>query len=154
MDDRKYNGNSGISWAVDNICATGMRGIEKLYLANTVFCPIQGSYFLAIRKLSEVACRERFGNEDPREGSAMPLKTRVIEGPNGSIAVADVEPEQVMDKTTARTLRRGLSNALGGIPALLRCRLGETFVLDGEDHLYRYGVDPLLDVLPVLTVDV
>jgi hypothetical protein len=84
----------------------------------------------------------------------MSLETRLIEGPNGPIAVADVQPEQVMDKALARRLRRGLSMALGGTPALLRCRLGDTFVLDGEEDLFRYGVDPVLKVLPVTKIDV
>lgn len=84
----------------------------------------------------------------------MSIDARVIEGPNGSIAVADVQPQQVMDKAMAARLLRRLSTALGGMPALLRCRLGDTFVFHGECHLYRYGVDPILDVLPVVKIDV
>lgn len=84
----------------------------------------------------------------------MLLDTRLIESPNGSIAVADVQPQLLMDKALAPRLRRRLSNVLGGMPALLRCQLGNTFVLDCEPHLRRYGVDPILDVLPTIKIEV
>jgi hypothetical protein len=84
----------------------------------------------------------------------MPLITRVINGPNGAIAVADVSPEQVTDQKAARRLLGRLSMALGGAEAVLRCRRGSTFMLEGEGHLYRYAVDPVLDVLPTVTVNV
>jgi len=83
----------------------------------------------------------------------MKLKAHLIEHPNGSIAVADVEPQVAADKAMTASLRRRLSARLGGIPALLRCRLGDTFVLSGEEHLFRYGVDPVVDVLPVIEID-
>jgi hypothetical protein len=84
----------------------------------------------------------------------MPLTARVIDGPNGIIAVADVSPEQVADQNAARRLLRRLSMALGGAEAVLRCKRGNAFVLEGEGHLYRYAVDPMLDVLPTVTVNV
>jgi hypothetical protein len=84
----------------------------------------------------------------------MILDTRLIESPNGSIAVADVQPLLVMDKALAPHLRGRLSNALGGMPALLRCQLGSVFMLDCEPHLRRYGVDPILDVLPAIKIEV
>ena len=83
----------------------------------------------------------------------MALVTRVIDGPNGMIAVADVSPEQVTDQKAARSLLKRLSRALGGAEAVLRCRRGSTFMLQGECHLYRYAVDPTLDVLPTVTVN-
>ncbi|HTC58736.1 MAG TPA: hypothetical protein VK691_01305 [Solirubrobacteraceae bacterium] len=84
----------------------------------------------------------------------MPLTTRVIDGPNGMIAVADVSPEQVTDEKTARRLLRRLSMALGDAEAVLCCKRGNAFMLEGEPHLYRYAVDPILDVLPTVTVNV
>jgi hypothetical protein len=84
----------------------------------------------------------------------MSLTTRVIDGPNGMIAVADVSPEQVTDEKTARAMLRRLSMALGGADAVLRCKRGNAFVLEGEPHLYRYAVEPVLDVLPTVTVNV
>ncbi len=84
----------------------------------------------------------------------MPLTARVIDGPNGMIAVADVSPEQVTDQKAARRLLKRLSMALGGAEAVLRCKRGSTFILEGECHLYRYAVDPILDVLPTVTVNV
>jgi hypothetical protein len=84
----------------------------------------------------------------------MPMIARVIEGPNGAIAVADVSPEQVSDERTARRLLTRLSLALGGSEAVLRCKRGGTFMLEGEHHLYPYAVDPILDVLPTVIVNV
>lgn len=84
----------------------------------------------------------------------MSLNARVIEGPNGAIAVADVSPEQVTDEKTARRLLRRLSMALGGSDAVLRCKRGDALMLEGERHLYRYAVDPMLEVLPIVTVNV
>jgi hypothetical protein len=84
----------------------------------------------------------------------MKLQTHLVEHPNGTIAVADVEPQVAADRAMTASLRRRLSASLGGMPALLRCKLGDTFVLSGEEHLYRYGVDPVVDVLPVIEIDI
>jgi hypothetical protein len=83
----------------------------------------------------------------------MLLDIRFVDSPNGSIAVADVQPQLVMDKALAPRLCRRLSDALGGMPALLRCQLGDTFVLACEPHLRRYGVDPILDTLQPVKVE-
>ncbi len=72
----------------------------------------------------------------------------------GAVAVADVTSEQLRDKLTAKRLLRRLSMALGGADAVLRCKQGDTFTLEGEPRLYQYAVDPLVDVLPVVTVHV
>jgi hypothetical protein len=84
----------------------------------------------------------------------MKLNARVMDGPNGVIAVGDVTVGQVRDKKTAKRLLMFLRVAFGGAEAVLRCKQGDTFILEGEPCLYRYAVDPLVDVLPVVTVHV
>ena len=83
----------------------------------------------------------------------MPLRARFIDGPNGPIVVVDVEPQQLADDLAAARFRSDASRALGGAPVLLRCQLGETLAVSGEPHLYRYGVDPVVDVLPVVSLN-
>lgn len=84
----------------------------------------------------------------------MSIEARMIESPNGAIAVADVQLGQIMDEAVARGLRRRLSMALGGTDAVLRCRHGDAVMVDGKDCLSRYAVDPMLSVLPVVKVDI
>jgi len=85
----------------------------------------------------------------------MTLKTHLVEHPNGTIAVADIEPDQILDRAVAARLRSRLSAILGGMPALLRYKDGEDlYVLSGDAHLHRYGVDPIIDVLPSIEVNV
>ena len=84
----------------------------------------------------------------------MIVKTHFVEHPNGIIAVADIEPQQAMDQTVAASLGRRLSAKLGGLPALLRCRIGSAFFFHGDASLYRYGVDPMIDALPIVEIDV
>jgi hypothetical protein len=41
------------------------------------------------------------------------------------------------------------------MPALLRCRLGEnTYILVGPPHLRRFGVEPALETMPSVEVDI
>jgi hypothetical protein len=79
---------------------------------------------------------------------------RFIESPNGPVVVADAQPQVLMDQKLAVSLCNRLSTTLGGMPALLRCRLGDTFVLSGSEHLRHYGVDPILEALPLVRIDI
>jgi len=76
------------------------------------------------------------------------------EGPNGPIAVADVDHTLLMDKGRAATIRKRLSAACGGAPVLLRCCLGETVLLDGPEHLFRYAFDAELQSRPLLSASI
>ena len=84
----------------------------------------------------------------------MPIEARMVEGPNGAIAVADVQLGQMMDKAVARRLRRRLSMTLGGTDAVLRCLHGDAVMVDGNDRLSRYALDPMLGTLPAFTIDI
>jgi hypothetical protein len=84
----------------------------------------------------------------------MLCKVHLVEHANGTVAVADIEPGIAADQPSATSLRRRLSGRLGGMETLLRCRLGNVFILSGNEHLYRYGVDPIVEVMPTLDIDV
>lgn len=77
------------------------------------------------------------------------MKTYLVEHPNGTVAVADLSPQQIVDKAIVARLRR----QLGGMEALLRCKLSEdTYTLVGPPHLLRFGVDPGLETMPSIEV--
>jgi hypothetical protein len=83
------------------------------------------------------------------------MKTYLVEHANGTVAVADLSPQQIADNATAARLSRRLTIRLGGMPALLRCRLGEnTYILVGPPHLRRFGVEPALETMPSVEVDI
>lgn len=84
----------------------------------------------------------------------MEFHTRFIESPNGPVVIADAQPQVLLDEKLATRVRKHLSTTLGGMPALLRCRLGDTFVLSGGKHLHRYGVDPILEALPLVRISI
>lgn len=78
---------------------------------------------------------------------------RFIETPNGPVLIAEAEQSVVLDDRSSRKLRTTLSVALGGIPVLLRCRIGTSVTLTGEPHLKRYAADPAVDLLPPVGID-
>jgi hypothetical protein len=77
-----------------------------------------------------------------------------VETPNTVILVVDAEPQLMMNELLATKLRKRLSARLGGMPVLLRCRLGNSFCFNGERNLWQYGIDPIVDVLPPAAIDV
>jgi hypothetical protein len=77
-----------------------------------------------------------------------------VETPNTAILIVDIEPQLMMDELLATKLRKRLTGRLGGIPVLLRCRIGNSFWFNGDRNLWRYGVDPVVDVLPSAAIDV
>jgi hypothetical protein len=77
-----------------------------------------------------------------------------VETPNTPILVVDIEPQLMMNELSATKLRKRLSGRLGGMPVLLRCQIGDSFWFNGERNLWRYAVDPIVDVLPSVAVNV
>lgn len=78
---------------------------------------------------------------------------RFIETPNGPIVVADTPPQLLIDDISATRLRKRLSRTLGEIPVLLRCRIGNSLSFNGDPNLQRHALDPMLDALPVVRID-
>jgi hypothetical protein len=76
-----------------------------------------------------------------------------VETPNTRILVVDIEPQLMMNEPRATRLRKRLSGTLGGMPVLLRCQMGDSFSFNGERHLWRYGVDQMVDVMPPIAID-
>jgi hypothetical protein len=83
----------------------------------------------------------------------MTVRARFLEGPNEAIVIVDVEPHQLADTRAAARFCAEASKALGGAPVLLRCQLGDTVAVSGDRHLHRYGLDPIIDALPVVNVN-
>jgi hypothetical protein len=83
----------------------------------------------------------------------MQTTLRFIETPNGPIAVADITPQLLIDEVAATRLRERLTRTLGEIPVLLRCRIGKSLSFSGDPNLQRYAVDPMIDVLPAVRID-
>ncbi len=81
------------------------------------------------------------------------LTVRFIETPNGPIVISDTPPQLLMDEIAATRLRKRLCRNLGDIPVLLRCRIGSSISFNGDPNLQRYAVDPVIDVLPVVGID-
>jgi len=79
---------------------------------------------------------------------------RFVDTPNGPLVVADAEPALLMNEVSARRLRRDLSRALGETPVLLRCQIGSSWSFAGDPSLCRYAVDPLLETLPRVSLDI
>jgi hypothetical protein len=77
-----------------------------------------------------------------------------VETANTPILVVDIEPQLVMNEPLATKLRKRLSGRLGGMPVLLRCRIGNSFWFNGERNLWRYAVDPIVDVLPSAAINI
>jgi hypothetical protein len=87
------------------------------------------------------------------EGGTMQQIVRFIDTPNGPIVVADAEPKVLGDEIYARKLRQSLCRALGNIPVLLRSQAGGSFSFNGDASLRRYAVDPTVDAMPAVGVD-
>ena len=77
-----------------------------------------------------------------------------VETPNTTILVVDIEPQLMMNELLATKLRKRLSGRLGGMPVLLRCQVGGAFFFNGDRSLWRYGIDPVVDALPSVAIDV
>jgi hypothetical protein len=77
-----------------------------------------------------------------------------VETPNAMILVVDIEPQLMMDELLATKVRKRLSGRYGGMPVLLRCQVGGAFLFNGERHLWRYGIDQVIDALPAVAIDV
>jgi hypothetical protein len=82
----------------------------------------------------------------------MPRK-RYVETPNATIMVMDIEPQLMMNELVATKFRKRLSATHGGIPVLLRCQVGDAFFFNGDRSLWRYGIDPIIDALPSVVID-
>jgi hypothetical protein len=76
-----------------------------------------------------------------------------VETPNTTIMVVDIEPQLMMDKLLATKVRKRLSGRYGGMPVLLRCEVAGAFFFNGERHLWRYGIDQVIDALPAVMID-
>jgi hypothetical protein len=72
--------------------------------------------------------------------------------PNGPIAIVHADSRQVADALTGERIRRDASRLLGGMPIVLRCRLGEAILLRGPEHLYRYAGSEV-DALPIVKLE-
>jgi hypothetical protein len=73
--------------------------------------------------------------------------------PQGPIVVADIPPQLLMDEPAATRLRWRLSRALGEIPVLLRCGIGNSLSFSGDPNLQRYAVGPMIDALPAVRIN-
>jgi hypothetical protein len=80
--------------------------------------------------------------------------TRYVETPNATILVVDIEPQLMMNERLATKFRKRLSATRGGMPVLLRCQVGEAFFFNGDRSLWRYGIDPVVDALPSVAIEV
>jgi hypothetical protein len=81
------------------------------------------------------------------------MLVRFLEGPNGAIAIADVEAAVLADELAAKRLQRSITRGLGGVAVVLRARAGGTFTLGGDASLWRYAVDPAIDALPPVDIN-
>jgi hypothetical protein len=81
------------------------------------------------------------------------LQVRFFEGPNGAIVILDVTHQAVSNEIGATKLRGRLSRELGGCPVLLRCRIAGALCASGEPSLLRYALDPMIDALPLVGLD-
>jgi hypothetical protein len=79
--------------------------------------------------------------------------TRYVETPNATILIVDIEPQLMMDELSATKVRKRLSRTRGGMPVLLRCEIGGAFFFNGDRGLWRYGIDPVVDALPSVLID-
>ena len=78
---------------------------------------------------------------------------RFVDTPNGPIVVVDVDPLLLFDEVAADRYRRKVSRTLGGCQTLLRCQVGSGFLINGEQNLRRFAVDPIVDTLPAVDID-
>jgi hypothetical protein len=81
------------------------------------------------------------------------MQAHFLDTPNGSVVVIDVRLPLLQDEVAAARLRRHISLRLGEQPVLLRCRHGNSFTFNGDPNLRRYAVDPAIDALPVVDID-
>jgi hypothetical protein len=81
------------------------------------------------------------------------MQPRFVETPNTPILVVDIEPQLMMNELSMTKLGRRLSARLGGMPVVLRCQIGGSFWFSGERSLWRYAIDPVVDVLPPVAID-
>jgi hypothetical protein len=78
---------------------------------------------------------------------------RFLDSPNGPIAIADVEAQILTDELSTRRFRQRLAQALGGLPILMRCQTGSSVQCDGPPSLRRYALDPMVEALPPVGID-
>ncbi len=83
----------------------------------------------------------------------MLTNVRFVETPNGPVVIADVGALVLLDEIGARRLRQRLSRGLGNARVLLRCPLNNSIAFSGDPNLRRYAVDPVVDSLPVVGID-
>lgn len=81
-----------------------------------------------------------------------PFKISFSSTPEEAFAIVHVEPREVGDALAGERLRRDAGRVLGDMPVLLRCRRGQTILLRGPEHLYRYAGSQA-DYLPIVTVE-
>jgi hypothetical protein len=81
------------------------------------------------------------------------LEARFMDTPTGTLVVVDMTPGLLTDEIASRRFRLTLSRALGDISVILRSRVGESLQFSCDPSLRRYAVDPMVDALPVVGVD-
>jgi hypothetical protein len=75
------------------------------------------------------------------------------ETPNGPVAVVHVQPPEIADELYCERVLRLLGRRLGGMPVVLRCRVGSVVLCSGDEHLYRYAQDPSVEFVEVVSID-
>ncbi len=82
------------------------------------------------------------------------FKTRFIGAPDETVVVVDVPMYTFDDRDAAMRLRKCLSRSLGELPVLLRCSGDGSLSYEGEPHLHRFALDPVVDAHPVVNVEI
>ena len=69
------------------------------------------------------------------------------------IVIIHVTHQQLLDEVACLRLRRNLRRALGGLEVILRCRSPHGIRFHADEHLRHHAMDPEIDTLPVVTLD-
>lgn len=84
----------------------------------------------------------------------MVFATRFIDAFDGPVLVIDVSADTLADQDAATRLRKSLSRTLAELPVLLRSKKAGSLSYEGEPHLHRYAVDPVVDAYPVVNLQI
>jgi hypothetical protein len=83
----------------------------------------------------------------------VPYLISFLETCDAPVGILHVHPRDLLNTAeAARTLAR-VRCLLGGMEVVQRARVGEQVFFGGDQRLYRYAVDPLVDTLPIVRLE-
>ena len=83
----------------------------------------------------------------------MPYLISFVETCDAPVGILHVYPRDLLNTASAARTRAHVRSLLGGLDVVQRARVGEQVFFDGDQRLYRYAVDPMVDALPILRLE-